>query len=269
MNVTNIINIHDIFYEMTSFLSFEDKIVFSKACNKNCVKTHDFNSENFEHKSIRDIFNFYNEETDDEFCEHMSDLCSQFTSDMNDYYDSYYGYSEEDFMNDYYNNISFFRHERLKELFYETYTTVYSRKIIEYIENNNLTIQYYDYDFFKLEDELIIDTYDLIIKYYKYVFDNENIDLFCNRCGLFGHHNASKECIFYNVENEKTIIKHDVKQTIAKILDKIIKNIQEEEKQLQRKPLLCLSCKMNNKNNKCSNKCCGNCCGGCKIHKSR
>lgn len=268
MNITNIVNTDDMLFEITSYLTFEDRVIFSKALNKNCVRTHDFNSKKFQNRTIYDIFNLYSKDNDDdEFFEHMCELCSQFTIDMSNYYDTYYGYDEEDFMNDEYNNIPYERYRELSELFYATYTTVYSRKIIEYIENNNLSISYYDYDFFQLEDELNIDTYNLIIKYYKYVFENEDITVFCNRCGLFGHHNASKECIFYNKKNENKMIKQGVKETITVIVDKIIDNHSKEQKRMQREPLLCLSCRINNKKSTCANNCCGKCCSGCKIHK--
>ena len=267
MDIANIINTDDMFFEITSYLTFEDRVIFSKAINKNCLRTYDFNSKEFQNSAIHDIFNLYNEENDDDFCEHLCDLCSQFTSDMSNYYDVYYGYDEEDFMNDEYNNIPYERYRELNELFHRTYTTVYSRKIIEYIENNNLFISYYDYDFFQLEDKLNIDTYAVMIKYYKHVFENEDIDLFCDRCGLFGHHSASKECIFYNIKNENKMIKQSVKETIASMADKIIDNHYKEQKRLQREILLCVSCKIKNKKGKCCNNCCGKCCIGCKIHK--
>ena len=52
-----------------------------------------------------------------------------------------------------------------------------------------------------------------------------------------------------------------------KIIDKIIDNHYEKQRKMKKEPLLCFSCKLNNKNNKCSNNCCGKCCSGCKIHK--
>ena len=266
MNITHIINTDDMFFKIASYLTFENRVTCSKVFNKNCLRTYDFNSKEFENNTIHDIFNFCTEENDDDFCEYLCGLCSQFSSDMSNYYDAYYGYDQEDFMNDEYNNIRYERCRELSELFHRTYTTIYARKIIEHIENHNLSISYYDYDFFKLEDELSIDTYDLIIDYYKYAFENEDIDLFCNRCGLFGHHNASKECIFYNIKNEHKMIKQGVKETITSIVDKIIDNHYTEQKQLQRLPLLCSSCKINNKKSKCCNNCCGKCCNGCKIH---
>ena len=267
MSITNIINTDDMFLEITSYLTFEDRIIFSKSINKNCLRTYDFNSKEFQNNTIRDIFNLCNEENDDEFCEHICELSSQFICDMSNYYDAYYGYDEVEFMNDEYNNIRCERVRELSELFHRTYTNVYSRKIIDYIENNYLYISYYDYDFFQLEDELNIDTYGLIIEYYKYVFENEDIDLFCNRCGLFGHHNASKECILYNIKNENKMIKQEVKETINSIADKIIDNHYTEQKRLQREISLCVSCKIKNKKGKCCNNCCGKCCVGCKIHK--
>lgn len=268
MRITKLIHIDDILFEITSYLSFEDRVIFSRAINKNCLRTYDFNSRKFQNKSIGDILNLNNEENDDEFCDHICELCSQFTSDLSDYYDEYYGYEAEDFMNDEYNNISIIRYQNLSDLFHSTYTIVYSRKIIEYIENNNLSIQCSNYDFFQLEDELKnIYTYELVIDYYKYVFENEDIDIFCDRCGLFGHHNASKDCIFYNKKNENKMIKQGVNKTITSIIDKIIDNHYSEQKRLKREPFLCVSCKIHNKKLVCPNNRCGSCCKGCKIHK--
>jgi len=267
-NMDKIIQNNDIILHISSFLSFEDKVVISKALNKNFMKTYNFIDINFENMSISDLFNLSNKDIDDEFCEYISELCSQFTNVMSDYYDDYYGYDIDDFMNDYYNNISYERIKDLSELFHNTYFSIYTRKVIEYIENNNLSIPYYDYDFFTLEKSLInIDFYDKIIEYYKYVFENEDINIFCDRCGLFGHFNASKQCIFYNVNNENKIIKQEVTNSITAIIDKIIDNQYKHENRVKREQLLCISCKINNKHTKCINYLCRTCCKGCKIHK--
>ena len=267
MNIHKLFNNNDMFMEITSYLDFNDKMILNKTINKNCLTKYNFNSINFRYKNIDDIFTLYNEENDDEFCEYMSDLSSFFSSELNKYYDEFYGYDIEDYMNDYYNNLKYEKHRDLTELFYSSYLRVYTRKVAEYIENHNLSIIYYDYDFFELEKKINIDIHDLVINYYKYVFENEDIDLFCERCGSFGHYNASKECIFYNVYNENKLIKKDVNKTMTNILDKIIENHHQEKMRLKREPFLCYYCKINNKHNKCSNNYCGKCCNGCKIHK--
>ena len=267
MNIHNLFDTNDMFLEVISYLDFEDKVILGKSINKNCLKKYDFNSIDFRYKNIDDIFYFYNEENDDDNCEYICNLCSSFTSELTNHYNDYYGYDEDDFMNDYYNNINHERYQELSNLFHSSYMKVYARKLVEYIENNNMSIVYFDYTIFELEENLDIDIYDLVIDYYKYVFENEDINTFCEKCGLFGHYNSSKECVFYNVYNEKKLIKENVNKTIIKIVDKIIDNHDEEQRKLKREPLLCFSCKLNNKNNKCFNNCCGKCCGGCKIHK--
>lgn len=267
MDIHNLFNVNDIFLEIISYLDFEDKVILGKSINKNCFKKYDFNSIDFRYKNIDDIFSFYNEENDDEYCEYICDLCCDFSNKLTNYYNDYCGYDEDDFINDYYNNIKYETHQELSNLFHSSYIKVYTRKLIEHIENKNLSIIYYDYTIFELEEKLDIDIYNLVLDYYKYIFENEDIDIFCEKCGLFGHFNSSKECIFYNVYNENNLIKENVNKSINKIIDKIIDNHYEEEKRLKREPLLCLFCRVNNKNNKCCNNYCGKCCVGCKIHK--
>ena len=57
-----------------------------------------------------------------------------------------------------------------------------------------------------LLDELLpISIDDKITNYYILLFKNNNIDtdVICSRCGLFGHDNISKTCIFYDKKFEK------------------------------------------------------------------
>jgi len=277
-------------FEITSYLGFEDKFIFSKIINKKCLRYYDFNDIDFQYKNIYDILHLCNEINNDEFCEYMGELCSNFTCELSNYYDEYYGYDVEDFMNDDYNNMPIERYRNLCDLFYNSYLSVYIRKIVEYIENNNIHITYdVDDDIFELEKKINIDIHNLVIEYYKYIFENENIDIFCKKCGVFSHHTASTNCIFYNVHNENKLISKNVNKTITTIIDKIIDNDYKllrlrlrsslgklrlltpfsstYKKILKREPLLCYSCKINNKKTKCSNNCCAKCCSGCKIHK--
>lgn len=263
MKLNNLFDNNDMFLEITSYLNFEDKIVLSKTIGKNCLHKYNFNDRNFRYQNIDDVFSFYNEENDDEISDYICELTSDFASELDKYYDEYYGYNAEDYMDDCYNNLIYEKYRELTELFGDSYLTVYARKIAEYIEDKNLPVSYYKYDLVKLEEKLGIDINAEIIEYYKYVFVNEDIDVFCERCGLFGHYNGYKGCLFYNEKNENKIISRDATNAVKFIIDKIIDNDCAEK----RKPLLCYLCKSNNKNGKCSNNSCGKCCGGCKIHK--
>ena len=61
-----------------------------------------------------------------------------------------------------------------------------------------------------------------IFEYYEdVIMDGKKVQLFCNRCGTFGHHNVSKECIFYNLEFEET----ETALIVSKCLDEIINMI--------------------------------------------
>jgi hypothetical protein len=234
MNINNIIDNDDMFFEVTSFLTFEDKIVFSKTIQKKCLRKYDFNSINFQSKNVDDIVNIYTVNKN-RYWEYISKLCLEFMSDLSNHYDKYYGYNKDDFMvfctnnnilrdyeyyfgydedeedenvNEYSVYVRYEKYKELNELFTRTYLKVFARKIVENIENNDLSNAYYKYDIFELEDKFNIDLHinihNLVIEYYKSVFENENINLFCDKCGLFGHNNLSKECEFHNIHYNNT-----------------------------------------------------------------
>lgn len=267
MNIKDLFENNDVFLEITSYLDFEDKVILNKTIKKNCLRKYNFNSKKFRYKNMEDIFTLFSIERDDEICEYMADLSSIFQSELNTYYDEYYDYDIEDYMNDYYNTIKYCKHQELNELFYSSYISIYARKVAIHIENNNLSYDYYNYDLIELDEKIDINIHDLVIDYYKYVFDFEDLDMFCRKCGLFGHYNGSKECLFYNKYNENNIIKKNVNKTMCNIIDKIIDNHYKEEIRLKNEPLLCYLCKVHNKKAKCTNNYCGTCCNGCVTHK--
>ena len=267
MNIKDLFNNNDVYFEITSYLDFENKVILSKTIKKNCLRKYNFNSKDFRYKNMEDLFTLCSVENDDEICEYMADLCSIFQSELNTYYDEYNEYDITDYMNDYYNNIKYFKHQELSELFHSSYISVYTRKVAEHIENNNLSLDYYNYDLIELDEKIDINIHDLVIDYYKYVFDFEDLDMFCRKCGLFDHYNGSKECLFYNKFNENRIIKKKVNKTMCNIIDKIVDNHKKEENRLKNEPLLCYSCKVHNKKAKCVNNYCGMCCNGCVAHK--
>ena len=264
MNITTIIHNDHLLRETTKFLSFEDKMNLSKTYNKNCFHYYDFRKKSFMKNSISDIFSMFH---NDDIWEYLSDFCSDFICSMGDYYDDYNGYDTDDFINDEYNNIAHERVRELSELFHATITSVYSRKIVEAIEDANVYMKYdEDVDIFELDNKLNVDIGENIMDYYKDVFENENIKIFCYRCGMFGHHMASKNCMFFNrfIENRET--SKDVKYTLSTLINKVITNDLEEKKRIAREPLLCISCKINCKNKHCTNSRCGSCCSGCEKH---
>ena len=259
--MNKVLYLTDILQEVTSFLEFEDKIRFGKLINKNlCLN---FNYNHLNHYSIYSIFSNIASD-DDAYCEYLSDFLSRFTSDLNEYYDNYCGYDETDFMNDYYNNISIFRHSELTDLFYSTYIELYCRNILEYIENNNIKLEFWKYNIEELEE--ITDSYNIhtkIISYYQELFLLDfdgmfDLNYFCQRCGSFDHHSTSKKCIFWNENYENAIIYKNTNEIINSIVYKIMENEIQSETSNR-----CIICKNNMKKYSCIYSACRIC---CKIH---
>jgi hypothetical protein len=267
MKFIKLFEIDDMRYEIVSYLSFEDKVILGKIVKK-CFTKYNFNSKQFQCKTLDSINKLCKPEDDDEFCDYMTELCSNFTSELDTAYTNYCGYDDEDISNDYYNNISYQCYRDLQEMFYDSYMVVYLRKVIEHIENNNLCISYENNDLFELDELVELNIHETVLEYYKNVLEHGNIDIFCNRCGLFGHESSCKKCILYNNTNANMVIKQTVKTRTTHIIDNIIENHYTEEKRIAREQLLCYLCKKNNKKTKCENSCCKYCCSGCKIHKT-
>ena len=277
---------HKIFYirdlnrEIGSYLNMEEKSNVNKIFDTNCFITYNYTGNDYMTKTMDNISSICNFEDEDEevfyqkdsnLCEYLGWLSSSFTHELDVYYDNYYGYDWKDYANDHeYNNISYTKMRELGELCLNTYMTIYARKLVECIENKKLSTKYLKYDIFALDEELPIDIHKMVIEYYKQIFvEDVDIDIFCERCGSFGHHDVSNECIFFNPEHEKKRIYEEVKTIKNKLVSDVVKKEEEEIKQqLKREKVLCISCKTNNRGGNCLNNKCRTCCK-CNAHRKR
>lgn len=274
-----ILNINDLLSDIIKFLSFEDKIHFGNYCKKDCLSFYNFRSKKYNSSYITSIFNLYNNEY---IFDTIYTLRSNIKSDVKKaylediiLYDSMSDSSDsDDMLQQLYIKQSNERYydEELDKLLDETVLYVYIRKIVESIENSIYDIKYdYEMDIFKLEEEMEFDIHNIMIKYYNNVFNFIDYDIFCKRCGEFGHHDASLECLFYNKSYAKKIINKEVICFMNNIIKMIEENEKIEIKKKIREPLLCTICKVMNKKNNCINNCCGNCCNyiDCYGHKKK
>lgn len=94
--------------------------------------------------------------------------------------------------------------------------TVYFRVLIEIIEEYDVNVTYHDIDIFTIESLLPVNIYDKITDYYLELFSNpnNNVEVFCTKCGTFGHDNISKSCVLYNKTFEKLQIAKDMKDLL-------------------------------------------------------
>lgn len=273
MPIHTIFTCIDIMREIASYLSFENKFLVNKIFNTNCFISCNFTGKKFRYQCIGYITKVtdfsiintndvkqdgeYDYDLDSEFCEYLGSLSSNFISDFDEYYDRYYDYDICDYMNDEYNNVSYEKIRELSELCLTTYMSIYSRKLVECVENKKISRKYLQYNIFQLDDMLKLYIHTQVDDYYKYVFDNDiDINLFCQRCCSFGHYDTSKECILYNSYYENKRVTEEVSKLKKCLLDKVV----ERDNLLQHIKTLCVSCKTNTKNNRCSNNNCRRCC---------
>ena len=170
--------------EMTSYLSFEDKIVLTNTIHRSCFSRYDFTRFN---NNIYDIFAFCKDDNDsyDDYCDYMCDIIIEFIDKIKYYYDEYYGYDISHYINDCYNNIYHQRQCELYELFHKTYMNIYARKLAEYIENYRKPMEYYTLSIFEVDEK--VDLHDTVIQTIQRAFEQKNINIFCIKCGVFGH----------------------------------------------------------------------------------
>ena len=85
-----------------------------------------------------------------------------------------------------------------------------------------------------MEDVVSFNMHDEVIKYYKDVFANDDIDIdiFCHRCGLFGHVCTSKVCLFYNVYYELKMTKETVNYCMEIIINKVVDKVQNRVREI-------------------------------------
>jgi hypothetical protein len=167
-------------------------------------------------------------------------------------------------------------HSKTTEFILSTIFDIYPRKIIELIEDNNLNIKYDKniklYDLVvEIEEKLQISFDNEIQEYYKYILTNNyDIDIFCKRCGIFGHSDTCNKCIFYNEKYYKINSRKQILSIINEIKDKSIEKYEKEQKEIERHKKLCKICKYNIFSPNCINLNCKSCCKNknCIKHKN-
>lgn len=184
----DIFNIKDISNIISSYLSFNDKVKLYKNTNINLFK----------------YYNFYGDDNDKEV---ISWLFLQMDSyEYNMFFSEVccfsFHYAFDEILDEKYEETD--KIEYLTKLFENTYYPIYVRHMIEYIEDNydKLNIQYdYEFDIVNYMGDIEIDEYifENILNYYKseMIKRDFNEEIFCNKCGKFGHLDNDKTCIFY------------------------------------------------------------------------
>jgi len=106
--------------------------------------------------------------------------------------------------------------------------------------------------------------YDKMQSIYENAIINNLLEVFCQKCGNFGHCSLSNKCVLYNETYKNKEIKYYANEIIDDIIKDVI-SIVKRKKIIKKKKYLCKSCKLKFFNKKCDNKLCENCCN-CKNH---
>lgn len=267
----SIIKFTDIRNNIASYLDFNDKNYLTKSLHVydefkdiNFILNYDFFHEKYTFKKIYDIQHICNN------C--YTPLILDIIYLIGPYYNDLFSLKFND--NDCYVYIydeTFYYYKKHVEFFVrQTHISIFLRFLFEYLENNNIHCLYNSSCIICNNSNLKInEVQNNVVEYYKNVLYNKtNIDIFCDKCGKFGHNNFSKECIFYNLKFENHEISREVKDIIKTLKDDVSKRIRFE-KLYDKK--LCPFCKTNCISLKCISKCCGSCCLSidCTKHKNK
>lgn len=187
-NMNKISKNYDLLYSISLFLNFDDKIVLQILYKFNFIKNLDFMSKKMNLCNI------------DSICtECYEAYVYNQTLHLLKKFNKYYNYNDDD---DYFSDVSLF--------IYETYMGVSNRAFLELCDSENRKIDIYkiecisklnySYNFYSQLKNRIDEIYE-------YGFSNKCLELFCCKCGLFGHNDTTIECKLY-AENE-TIRKNE------------------------------------------------------------
>lgn len=272
----NIIEIDELAFNISKYLPFEHKIILCTVCNKNVIKFYDFTSEDYKYKKLYDLM-----EPDDDYIMDIKFYIDYhkilekyieknkkcyLESDLLNYVD-FEGKTNDEIcalpMNEFLNLVEYYRRynryrnifdEDLEDILFRSIYGVYVRNMIEYIELNDIT--------YTNDIQTEIDLSENIENYYISAIENDiDMDLFCSRCGSFGHDNISKSCILFNEKfTDKEINKH-ITYVLSDLVTKICKNHEEEKKEEKRIANMCYGKNCNStKSSKCLSNMCKNCC---------
>jgi hypothetical protein len=273
----DIMLIDDLLYNITKYLPFNHKIMFSRICKKNLIRFYDFDSEDYKYKKLYHL---------------IDDIDNDFIGNIK-YYINYYYILDEyininkrlyidhgllddiDFENrtideicklsseeffyltryrNCYTRFSNIFDEDLEDIIFRSIYGVYIRIMIEHSEEYEIDLQTHDHNEIDISKE--------IKDYYVSVIHEEtDLDTFCSRCGSFGHDNISESCILYNEKFRDKQIKREVSYVISDML----KNVCDlYEDKVKGKKKLSTQCKGVNCNGVRSCKCvfamCKKCC---------
>jgi hypothetical protein len=279
--------------EIVQYLSFESRVLLGKAFHTNYLTFFNF-TPSFSSISdmicyteyddfggaLHDTIHYYTNILEKEYFEYRkSNFFYENYESIQDNYDSDYEDDESTSVISF-GNYSFTDndkesiHDELQELIENSIFSIYSRKLIEISEEYNVNLEKMEilmFDGYEFEPKLPVDIETKIVSYYKKVFENMeeiDLDLFCDRCGEFGHHNTSTKCMFYDKRVEIKTIRKETQCCLKEIVNTIIEKDEKEKAIQRREPLLCKKCKKNNKHSKCRIYYCYDCCYDekCVVH---
>lgn len=289
--MNNIFYKRDILTEIGKFLTFEDKVKLGNLFDTRLTKYYDFGVKNFTHKYIADIFD---ESRTDDFCDFITEWLSCYLFTIEKYYviylyrdelssdesdndsiDSDDSLDSDDLYRRIDNNFDLnpFIVTRTTEFILSTIFHIYPRKIIEIIEDNGLDIKYdSNVKLYNLAELLPVDLDMVIIDYYKSILLSDvDIDVFCKRCGIFGHEDTCKSCLFYTEKYYWKESRKKIYNIINEINNKAIERFDQEKREEKRIKTLCKKCNQNIFSPHCIGSNCKNCCDNhsCPRHKNK
>jgi hypothetical protein len=269
----------DILYYFSEYLTFNEKLTLQNIFqNVNFIKNHNFYDKKNNKKTLFNIKcicdNCYIELSCDQSF-HLSSKYENFLydNDIDTESDSEYSSENENpsyfVINPYQNIYEASRMRDENEFILSNYYHIAIRSFIEILDQNNITVDIYNIKcIFELDFDKNIynQIYSKIDEIYIYGIKNKCLDIFCEKCGIFGHSNETKNCILFNKTYEKHIVKKELNYLMNDLINNIIDRDKEEKRQQERMKKLCYSCKHNFFSNKCEKKMCKSCCN-CYAHK--
>jgi len=269
---------YDILYYFSKYLNLNEKIILQSIfTNTNLIINFNFFDNSYIKKTLFDINSICTEclfEISSEESLYLSSLYknflyrgfnSDYDSDCDcdcDYENYYYNYDK------YKNIYDSCRIRDENEFILSTFYPVSNRAFIEIMDKNNIIVDIKSIDcLFELdfENNIFTEIYDKINDIYIDGIENKTLNLFCKKCGVFGHSDENKNCILFNESYEKYIVKKEVNILINDLVKDIIEKDKEEKHQQEKLKKLCFCCKYNFFSKLCKNKMCKKCCN-CNAH---
>jgi len=191
--IINLYNLGDIFNYFCEFLSFEDKIKIGKIFNINIIKNIDIRN-----NKIKNRFTICNNCCCEYICEQHSSL-NRLYKNFLEYNDS--SDSDDEIHDSYKNMYEMARHTEESEFVCMTFSFICNRAMLEILDKNNIILKNKDNKqcVFEIDeiDNLYEEFYNKIDEIYSYGIENDYCNIFCRRCGVFGHDKVCKSCPFF------------------------------------------------------------------------